>query len=368
MKERWSDPSKNSYKDDQPDSFEAALTNSERDRLEAYKKMAHSKRKPFLVDLNQTPERKLVSPLTGPMHTLIRNLGLCWNTALDRWHHVNEHFIGMGYPIDLESAKIVRTTCPFTRGIPAPPSRTRRSSANQVGNAMHVGVIGPVIMAVMFAWPDITSIDLDVTRRQLDTGGGKDSSNDKNNTKTPVMLKMPQHGQLTLSEVLSGGGGATRSGSHPHVSAASSSFSGSSSATTLKRALPTPPTAGLLSGPSPDKHKRRKRLLSKTKSDEGYSEEGKVFAVLSCGQAASAETAAAAMAVGLVAVAAVAPKAPATAVPAMQLIPLSSCGASGSSRCADTPASASMLQESQGLPAKAAAQGRRRQLLARVSE
>lgn len=93
------------------------------------------------------------------MRTFTYHLGLCWDTKLKRWHHVNKHFVGMGGPTDERLVQIAGETCQVSRHMLAPPGRTRRSSANQLGNAMHVGVIGPLVMAVNMWWPEVLGME-----------------------------------------------------------------------------------------------------------------------------------------------------------------------------------------------------------------
>ena len=53
------------------------------------------------IDLGQE-DRNVCSRCDGPLHTIVRNVGLVWITSLARWMTPSELFTALGFPITPE--------------------------------------------------------------------------------------------------------------------------------------------------------------------------------------------------------------------------------------------------------------------------
>ena len=96
-------------------------------------------------------------PREGMLHTLTKSMGLLWNPLLKppRWLTASELLVAMGFPVEVEVAEFMQTTCPFTRGIPetaASRSRTRTTMRQEAGNSIHVNVAGAILMTTWFMY------------------------------------------------------------------------------------------------------------------------------------------------------------------------------------------------------------------------
>jgi len=140
------------YVSDAPGSHLRTLTFSERDRWEIYKQLYPTD----TSDVGQRPQARASLSRSGLMHTLTSGLGLlmfCSESGYERWLHVLELLTVMGFPITLESQAITGSACSFSRGIPAPASRSHASTTCQIGNTMHVNFIGLCGMTTMLRLP-----------------------------------------------------------------------------------------------------------------------------------------------------------------------------------------------------------------------
>ena len=142
---------------DEPGSFEMATTARERLRLAAYNELHPG----AAVDLGQDVNYIAFSARDGPLHTLIKGMGLTWKPWLRRWYSQSELLTAMGFPIDDDSVRRAGQVCSFSRNVPYPtnPRRSRSSVCQAVGNTMHVTCIGAVVMAAWFTWPAWPSMD-----------------------------------------------------------------------------------------------------------------------------------------------------------------------------------------------------------------
>ena len=131
---------------DPPDSWERTLITSERQRLEWYRGF----RPGGIYDLGQTKQKQISTPAAGPLHCLIRGMGLVWVQSLEvpRVATAAELASAMGFPILPAWADAVQARCLWTRGNPAPQSRSRCNMLHQIGNSMHVNCIGAVLMTL----------------------------------------------------------------------------------------------------------------------------------------------------------------------------------------------------------------------------
>ena len=89
----------------------------------------------------------IVLVILGPLHCLIRGMGNVWVECLDtpRLAAASELAASMGFPILPHWGD---TGCLWTRGSPAPASRSRCNLLRQVGNSMHVNSVGAILMTV----------------------------------------------------------------------------------------------------------------------------------------------------------------------------------------------------------------------------
>ena len=156
------------YNDD-GNPYAMALIPSERVRLEFYERTYPQ----HVFDLNQNDIKKLISPVDGHLHTIIRNCGLVWNPSLTppRWLTPQELATAMGFPVDDGSIKITGVSCWISRSMGAKNFRSHRSAMNQIGNSMHVNAIGSVIMATLYAYPGVVGAarPAGLTRHDSDT-------------------------------------------------------------------------------------------------------------------------------------------------------------------------------------------------------
>ena len=93
-------------------------------------------------------------------HTIMRNVGLVWVTSAQRWYVPEELFVSMGFPVTSEAIAACGVDCQFSRTRPSEDVsslRSRRSSVQQVGNGMHVNVIGSVLATISLYFPEAGS-------------------------------------------------------------------------------------------------------------------------------------------------------------------------------------------------------------------
>lgn len=138
--------------------FFKALGGKEQQRLKLYTQTWPG----FFCDLNQNP---LVTPIKSKseLHTLTKSMGLIWNPVAipNRWLFISELAAAMGYPVLDSHVEQAGVDCLFShcriKDGKVSAKRSRSSSSNQLGNAMHVNSIGAVSMALFFSVPDLIS-------------------------------------------------------------------------------------------------------------------------------------------------------------------------------------------------------------------
>ena len=156
-------------------SGKAFLTVNELDRMRYY---LNKPNRPHVVDLNQNPLERKVCSIGKALHTLTKGAGILWCYDVDRALVPSELWSAQGFPIDDDAVRAAGTRCMFSRGVLAPSSRTRASQIGQIGNTMHVNVIGGVMLATLARVPvvgkDTTPVGTSLQKRPLvsDAEGG----------------------------------------------------------------------------------------------------------------------------------------------------------------------------------------------------
>ena len=84
------------------------------------------------------------------MHTLIKNVGLVWNSRAARWFAPLELIALQGYPVyeSLQHAAF-GATCSFN----TPRDRSRNAMGGQSGNSFNLNMIGVVLLYVLLYSP-----------------------------------------------------------------------------------------------------------------------------------------------------------------------------------------------------------------------
>ena len=149
VRQRWGEPQfaylRTEFPDDTPDSFAGSLLPTER----AWIKQHYDK----ITDVTKRGQPIECSP-DGDLATLIAGNGLLWHPGLGRWLVLQELWTSMGFPISFEDQRIANITCQFSRGLAANPKRSFASQRRQVGNTMHVNVMGALHMSLWFRRPN----------------------------------------------------------------------------------------------------------------------------------------------------------------------------------------------------------------------
>ena len=83
------------------------------------------------------------------MFCLTKEMGTPFDMVMQRPWTPEELKTAMGFPITAENQSSTGTVCAFSRGRSPPATRSRHSSVNAVGNAMHVAAIGAVTMTCL---------------------------------------------------------------------------------------------------------------------------------------------------------------------------------------------------------------------------
>ena len=144
-----------------PDEFKDArhsalgcLTLAERRRFVHY--MTHWPEE--ACNVGQDPAARPTHTRNGVMFTLIRSSGIIMTPPSDgaapRWLTPQELATSMGFPIHAEAqAACGNTACLFSRQSPGCRKRSSHSVRAQIGNAMHINVIGAAIAVVILRLP-----------------------------------------------------------------------------------------------------------------------------------------------------------------------------------------------------------------------
>ena len=83
-------------------------------------------------------------------------MGILWIDEEDRFMATRELLIAMGYPCTPRTEEAVGSNEPmtsFSKMVPAPSTRTRSTTCSQIGNAMHVNVMGMYEMTALLLLP-----------------------------------------------------------------------------------------------------------------------------------------------------------------------------------------------------------------------
>jgi len=188
------------FKGDPETSWEFALNLSERKRRHGFVTL-----KPNCAwDLGQSEKKPIYSDLAGPLHCIMKNAGLIFREDLEppRWMVEAEMAIAMGFPIVPEWAESIGSQCLWTRGVVGYAKRSRHSTVNQIGNAMHVNSIGGVMFTCVYLLGPEHGLDLPKTPNMHHSKRGSsddedDGNDDEQKGKTVTMFKPPA--ALTLS-------------------------------------------------------------------------------------------------------------------------------------------------------------------------
>ena len=135
------------------DSFWLALNPTEQEYLSDYE----SKCVGCVYQLNQSPaaNQHMMSTPTH-LHCLIHNCGLLYSTEFGRWLMPSELLVAQGFPTHPGSTpwayNQARPVCSFNaqRSMAHGGPRKARHVAGQVGNSMHVNVVGVVLLWSLF--------------------------------------------------------------------------------------------------------------------------------------------------------------------------------------------------------------------------
>jgi hypothetical protein len=137
---------------DDPESWEAVISDYERDRLDTYRKRFPRE----AVLLSQNPEEWPVFSKRGVLPTLMHRGGITFIdheifTCFDLWR-------AMGFPIAPDEVEACKAECQFSDGRPVPACRSRTSQVAQCGNSMHVNFIGGMNLLLVLQLPMLGNI------------------------------------------------------------------------------------------------------------------------------------------------------------------------------------------------------------------
>jgi hypothetical protein len=137
---------------DDAESWEAAISDFERGRLETYR--ARFPREAVL--LSQNPEERPIFSKRGVLPTLMYRGGITFIdheifTCFDLWR-------AMGFPIAPDEIEACKSDCQFSDGRPAPALRSRTSQVSQCGNSMHVNFVGALNLLLVLQLPMLGNI------------------------------------------------------------------------------------------------------------------------------------------------------------------------------------------------------------------
>ena len=148
-------------------SFKGCLSLPEAANLRKYSKLFPGE----LADLAQNALARPITSRRGCLATIIRNTGINFEqfphsmsttdgdgpvAQVPRWMYAREQAFSMGFPISRMQQGVAHgARCCFSESVPVPPSRTRRSMTNQIGNSMHVNSIGAADMLAVLVAPGL---------------------------------------------------------------------------------------------------------------------------------------------------------------------------------------------------------------------
>ena len=152
VKKRHTQQQADPFQADAPISWEYVLNPYERNALDAF-----SRRWPGEAwDLQTTVKRISKSKLEGPLHTVVKGIGLLWVSSLHppRYMLSSELAASMGFPTLRSWADAAGVPCLWTRDDDDDAANaslvgsTERVTKQQVGNSMHINAIGAVFLAM----------------------------------------------------------------------------------------------------------------------------------------------------------------------------------------------------------------------------
>ena len=109
------------------------------------------------VDLGQNFEHRQLCTRRGKLHTLIKGGGVTWCFQRGMWMTASELWIAQGFPVSEAIVQATGVQCQFSscRSQSAPAVRTRSSQISQIGNTMHVNVMGSLMMLILLRLPSL---------------------------------------------------------------------------------------------------------------------------------------------------------------------------------------------------------------------
>ena len=143
------------FQTDAPNSWEYVLNPYERNALDAFTRRWHGDA--WDLQTNQSCGKRISkSKLKGPLHTVVKGVGLLWVSSLHppRYMLSSELAASMGFPVLRSWADAAGVPCLWTcddddgAENASLVGSTERATKHQVGNSMHVNAIGAVILAM----------------------------------------------------------------------------------------------------------------------------------------------------------------------------------------------------------------------------
>ena len=108
-------------------------------------------------DLHHRPPARAVFSKGGSLFCLVKNCNLVFDLELNRPWTSTELLTAMGIPVVKKHCELAGIECafsePWTAAHGLPTARTLRSCTAQLGNAMHVSVMGALTTLVLLAFP-----------------------------------------------------------------------------------------------------------------------------------------------------------------------------------------------------------------------
>lgn len=187
--------------------FKDLLTPAEIKRAEAYNEM-FATADPEVWDLGQNPRQRALRSKEGVLHTMIKGAGLTWSKIHGRWLCPIEVWTAMGFPTAplLQCKSGVESH--VSRGRAPPSTRSRNSSVNQAGNAMHVNVIGGASLAALLIFNDLGRRESSSSEVRGSVGSGSSSGSRSSNDRCTVKGQGAHGSKRLFSELLSSSQGS----------------------------------------------------------------------------------------------------------------------------------------------------------------
>ena len=177
----------------------SALTVAERCRFHTYTILFD--RSGLVCDVGQNPcSRPVVSNKTGHIPTLIRGMGIMMSAqpspqGVVRWLTLGELLEASGFPVSHEAMAVSSAWCQFSRDRVKPATRTRRSVGHQLGNAMHVNVVGGYSLVLALQLPDLGRPRPGSTSDTVDAIRGATTTEAIPTTAMARSLELPEEGR-----------------------------------------------------------------------------------------------------------------------------------------------------------------------------